>query len=64
MSPAAPSPPQAVRRGTFTDITDLQDAIRTCIDNYNRRAKPFTWSKTADQLIGEIKRKSINNTRH
>jgi transposase len=40
---------QAIRRGTFTDVTDLQTAIRTYIDIYNQRAKPFTWTKTADE---------------
>jgi transposase len=55
---------QAIRRGTFTDVTDLQAAIRTYIDSYNERAKPFTWTKTADQVLGKIKRKTINNTRH
>jgi transposase len=55
---------QAIRRGTFTDVTDLETAIRTYIDSYNERAKPFTWTKTADHLLGKIKRKSINNTRH
>ena len=55
---------QAIRRGTFTDVTDLQTAIRTYIDSYNERAKPFSWTKTADELPDKIKRKSINNTQH
>jgi hypothetical protein len=55
---------QAIPRGTFTDVTDLQTAIRTYIDSYNERAKPFAWTKTADQLLAKIKRKSINNTKH
>ena len=55
---------QAIRRGTFTDVTDLQAAIRTYIDSYNQRAKPFTWTKTPDELLGKIKRKRFNNTRH
>ena len=55
---------QAIRRGTFTDVTDLQTAIRTYIDSYNEHATPFSWTKTADELLGKIKRKSINNTRH
>ena len=29
-----------------------------------RRATPFSWTKTAEELLGKIKRKSINNTRH
>jgi transposase len=55
---------QAIRRGTFTDLTDLHDAIRTYIDSYNHRAKPFTWTKPADELLNKIKRKLINNTQH
>ena len=55
---------QAIRRGSFTDVADLQTAIRAYIDNYNQNAKPFRWTKTADELLGKIKRKSINNTRH
>jgi hypothetical protein len=53
---------QAIRRGTFTDVADLETAIRNYIDAYNDRAKPFTWTKTADELLDKIKRKSINNT--
>jgi hypothetical protein len=30
----------------------------------NQRAKRFKWTKTADELLDKIKRKSINNTRH
>ena len=55
---------QAIRRGTFTGVAELETAIRTYIDSYNERATPFTWTKTADELLGKIKRKSINNTRH
>jgi transposase len=55
---------QAIRRGTFTDVTELEDTIRTYIDSYNERAKPFSWTKTPDELLSKIKRKSINNTRH
>ncbi|WP_157561072.1 IS3 family transposase [Mycobacterium sp. E802] len=55
---------QAIRRGTFTDVTELQDAIRTYVDSYNHRARTFAWTKSADELLGKINRKSINNTRH
>jgi transposase len=55
---------QAIRRGTFTGVADLETAIRNYIDAYNDRAKPFLWTKTADELLGKIKRKSINNTQH
>ena len=55
---------QAIRRGTFADVTELESAIRTYIDSYNERAKPFQWTKTADDLLGKIERKRINNTKH
>src|SRR6476620_3671869 len=49
---------QALRRGTFVSVADIEAAITTYIDAYNDRAKPFAWTRTADQLIGKIKRKS------
>jgi transposase len=48
---------QAIRRGSFLNVGDLEDAIRTFIDAYNDRAKPFTWTKTANELITKITRK-------
>jgi hypothetical protein len=40
---------QAIRRGTFTSVTDLTDAIRRCIDACNDRCQPFAWTKSADE---------------
>jgi transposase len=48
---------QAIRRGTFTSVADLQAAIGDFIDAYNQRAKPFTWTKPADEILDKIKRK-------
>jgi hypothetical protein len=42
---------QAIRRGTFTSVPDLIDAIQGFIDAWNDRCEPFTWTKTADHLI-------------
>jgi transposase len=42
---------QAIRRGTFTSVKDLIDAIRRFIDGWNDRCKPFVWTKTADEII-------------
>lgn len=42
---------QAIRRASFTSVTELEDAIRTYIDAHNQRAKPFTWTKTADDIL-------------
>jgi hypothetical protein len=48
---------QAIRRGTFESVPDLKTAIRAFIGGYNTRCKPFTWTKTADQILDKIKRK-------
>ena len=42
---------QAIRRGTFTSVKDLIAAIRTFIDGWNDRCQPFTWTKTADEIL-------------
>jgi transposase len=44
---------QAVRRGTFTSVKDLIAAIATFIDAWNERCQPFTWTKTADEILAE-----------
>lgn len=53
---------QAIRRGSFHSVQDLEQAIERYIANYNDRAKPFRWIKTADHLLGKIKRKQTINT--
>jgi transposase len=42
---------QAIRRGTFTSVKDLIAAIATFIDGWNERCQPFTWTKTADEIV-------------
>jgi transposase len=42
---------QAIRRGSFTSVKDLITAIETYIDSWNQRCQPFTWTKTADDII-------------
>lgn len=55
---------QAIRRGSFHSVDDLEATISTYIASYNERATPFIWTKTAEYLIGKINRKRIINTRH
>jgi transposase len=47
---------QAIRRGSFTSVTDLIGAIRAFIDGYNERCQPFRWTKTADQTLAKAQR--------
>jgi transposase len=42
---------QAIRRGTFTSVKDLTAAIGTFIDAWNERCQPFSWTKTADEIL-------------
>ena len=42
---------QAIRRGTFTSVADLQVAIGTYIDAWNERCEPFHWVKDADTIL-------------
>ena len=55
---------QAIRRGTFTSVPDLIGAIRIFIDAYNERCEPFTWTKTADQILTKAHRQKTSDTRH
>jgi hypothetical protein len=38
--------------------------IRAYIDGWNDRATPFTWTKTADQILAKANRKKISNAEH
>jgi hypothetical protein len=44
---------QAIRRGTFTSVADLEAAIGTYIDAWNKRCAPFTWTKDADTILAK-----------
>jgi transposase/DNA-binding transcriptional ArsR family regulator len=56
---------QAIRRGTFTSVSDLVEAIETYIDGWNDRCEPFVWTKTADEILKKARpRPRTSNTRH
>jgi len=55
---------QAIRRGTFANVPDLIAAIRRFIDAYNERCEPFTWTKTADQILAKANRQTTSDTGH
>ncbi|MBT2511747.1 hypothetical protein J7I98_39475 [Streptomyces sp. ISL-98] len=42
---------QAIRRGTFRSVRDLNAKIRAFTDGWHSRAHPFVWTKTADQIL-------------
>lgn len=45
-----------IRRGTHRSTVELESAIRDYLALNNRDAKPFVWTKTADQILESIKR--------
>lgn len=48
---------QAIRRGTFGSVTELVAMIDTFTRNWNAGATPFTWVKTADEILAKAVRK-------
>jgi transposase len=55
---------QAIHRGTYRSVKDLNAKLRTYIDGWNDRAHPFTWTKPADQILAKANRKKISNAAH
>jgi len=45
-----------LRRGFFTGVVDLQVAIKRYIAGHNRRAKPFTSTKPAADILAAVSR--------
>lgn len=55
---------QAIRRGTFTSVTDLNTKIRAFITGWNKRSRPFVWTKPADQILAKAQRKVTSVADH
>jgi transposase len=45
-----------LRRGVFTSVADLVDAIELWVEHWNDNPKPFIWHKTADEIIAKVRR--------
>jgi transposase len=54
---------QAIRRGSFDSVPQLVAAIRAFIAGWNDRCHPFTWTKTADEILPHT-RKRDSDARH
>jgi transposase len=55
---------QAIRRGSFDSVPQLVTAIRKFIAGWNDRCHPFTWTKTADEILPHATRKRDSDARH
>ncbi len=47
---------KAIRRGAFASVPDLIAAIDAYLAAANSDPKPFTWTKTADQIVEKVQR--------
>jgi len=45
-----------IQRGAHTSVADLQDAINAWTDHWNQNPCPFTWRKTADEILDNLAR--------
>lgn len=45
-----------IRRGIHRSTRELELAIRQYLDVYNEKAKPFVWTKTADEILASVAR--------
>lgn len=49
---------QAIRRGSFNSVKELMAAISAFIDGWNQRCHPFTWTKTADDILPHTRKQT------
>jgi len=45
-----------IKRGTHRSTIELERAIRQYMDTHNKDPKPFTWVKTADEILNSVAR--------
>ncbi len=55
---------QAIRRGVFRSVKELNAKIRAFIDGWNDRSHPFIWTKTAEQVLAKANPKQTSKTDH
>ena len=47
---------QMIRRGVHKSVQALESDIRAWIRNWNQNPRPFTWTKTAEQILDSLAR--------
>ncbi|MBS5746172.1 MAG: IS630 family transposase, partial [Propionibacterium sp.] len=55
---------QAIKRGVFPSVKDLNQKIRAFVNGWNDRCHPFVWTKTADEILTTANRSATSNTPH
>ncbi|MEV2218250.1 IS630 family transposase, partial [Nocardia vinacea] len=49
---------------TFRNVRELTLKIRAFINGWNPRAKPFVWTKTAEQILAKAHRPTTSKSAH
>jgi transposase len=57
---------QMIRRGVHKSVQALEADIRAWIENWNQNPQPFTWTKTADEILDSLAKyiARISGARH
>jgi transposase len=45
-----------LRRGRFTSVAELAEAVEVWAEHWNHDPRPFVWTKTADEIIAKVSR--------
>jgi hypothetical protein len=51
-----------IRRGVHRSVDELEAAINAFLDRHNANPRPFTWVKSADDILAAIERFCTYNT--
>lgn len=49
---------QSIRRGSFATVKQLIQRIDAFVQHYNLHPRPFSWTATADSILGKVERLS------
>jgi transposase len=57
---------RAIRRGSFSSVTDLRRQIERFVADWNQHPTPFVWTATAESILAKLERlgKVICGTQH
>ena len=48
---------QAIRRGSFYNVTELVNKINAYVEHHNAKASPFVWVAAAESILAKIERR-------
>jgi hypothetical protein len=53
-----------IRRGTYEIVPQLIAAIKRFIPTHNEHARPFVWTKSAEQILAKAVRQETSGREH